>query len=291
MRKYIFVFILPSLLFITSCDKIHNPIEPKKGTYNYELCPPPDSFPAISPCVKKILLEHFTGHKCPYCYEAEENILPQEKNLYGEKMINVSIHASDLAKPNSSGPLTYDFRTNVGDTYYAAFGSPPTLPAGLVNRTYFLSYTSPGILYLSRDNWAGADSAIINMAPEADIRIINEYNNLTRTLCTHLQSEFLNSMAGTFNVVILITEDSIMKPQTKGVSIVPYIHRHVLRDAINGAWGDTLVKNNAIPGVYLKKNYTYTLNPTWDPAKCSVVGFIYDVSNYRIIQAEEKKIM
>jgi hypothetical protein len=291
MKKYTFIpFALVTFLII-SCDRIDDPLE-KKTTTGSVACPQPVSFPADSPFVKKVLLEDFTGHYCSPCYYAQQNQIVSLHNTYGERFIAVGIHAGALAELYPSKGLTYDFRTAVGNDYYQTFGTPNT-PNALVNRKHFSAYSPSGIYYIGASNWIAAVDSTIDDTPEADIRIINNYDPTTRTLCTHTQSKFLNSMSGTFNIVALIIEDSIDKPQAKDISILPsYQHRHVLRDAVNSAWGDTLVKNNATANVFLKKSFpSYVVNSSWNASRCATVVFIYDVSNYRIVQVEEKKIM
>jgi len=76
MKKYL--AILSSILIITSCDIVEgpyltdetiNPIDTTTNTY-----------------VKKVLVEDFTGHKCPNCPDAaresvENNALPLSSQL------------------------------------------------------------------------------------------------------------------------------------------------------------------------------------------------------------------
>ena len=52
-----------------------------------------------------------------------------------------------------------------------------------------------------------------------------------------------------------------------------YNHMHVFRAALNGAWGDDLSVNH---GEVFQKNYSFPMDPSWEPAHCAIVAFVYD---------------
>jgi hypothetical protein len=52
-----------------------------------------------------------------------------------------------------------------------------------------------------------------------------------------------------------------------------YVHNHVLRDAVNGSWGEDVAV--ATDGT-LQKQYTYELNSSWNAENMSVIAFVYN---------------
>ena len=73
-----------SALLITSCDIIEEPfLVPVAGSN--------DTIPVVEK-VRKVLLEDFTGQKCPNCPEAAE-IAHNLKTIYGEQLILLTVHA------------------------------------------------------------------------------------------------------------------------------------------------------------------------------------------------------
>ena len=97
MKKYISLFSL--IFFITSCDVEEGPFITDYNSY-------------VNPN-KKVIIEDFTGHKCPNCPDAARE-MDAIHNIYGDQIIGMAIHVSSFAKPYPS-PFIYDFRTQRGD--------------------------------------------------------------------------------------------------------------------------------------------------------------------------------
>ena len=137
-----------------------------------------------------------------------------------------------------------------------------------------------------------ADSLLL-LPAAADLEITNQYNSSTRTLYSSIQCTFLTPLNGTYKLVVLLTEDSVIAPQKDPGLVRDYAHRYMLRDGITGSWGDTLFTGEAPLSV--TKHYTYTLPSHFkgrapNENSCRVVAYIYNASNYEIIQVEERKI-
>ena len=284
-------FVIFFFTFFSCCDEIDMPYQTKGKI---------DS--TGSNVVRKVLLEDYTGHTCGNCPRAAESA-ESLRQIYGDKLVIMGVHVGFFAEPcpphprpagSPTGSFAADYRTTTGDAYNSFFAvDGPGLPQGMVNR---IGYPTTSHIK-SYSDWGSVISGIINTAPDADIEITNTYNSGTRTLNTSVKTTFLNSLSGSYKLAVLITQDSIIDWQLD-YSLIPdyiqnYVHRHVLRGAINSEWGDSLNTSNGSISVgdSISKSYTnYVVNPLWDDSKCSVVAFIYDSSTYEVIQAEEKKI-
>lgn len=287
MKKY-FLFGLIIAVTIASCDKVKMPyIKTTTGGGD-------TSAPEIK--VRKLLIEEFTGHTCGNCPPAAQTIHTLQTNpQYEGKIIAVTIHSGGWAQV--APPLyTADFHSDEGDTYYIDFEVPYN-PVGMVNRIDYPSNTHMKDV----GEWGSLVSSILAAAPDADIKINNSYDSGTRQLNTSVRCEFLNALNGTYKIVLLLTEDSIVSPQKDYTLPSPsndtnYVHRHLLRDGITSSYGDTLIAGVISAGdtvVTPPFNYTLPLNfnnTTPNPDQCYVVAYIYDAATYEIIQAEEKKI-
>ncbi len=282
------------ILGITSCDFVTLP--EKAG----------GSHPGGTTVQRKVLLEDYTGHKCTACPAAAviaNNLL----QTYGEKLIVIGVHAGFFATPASSGTqyLT-DFRTAAGDTYDdpAFFGvSSVSNPNGLINRKDYTPTTTdhvkaPGI-------WATEVAAELAKPANAKITITNTYNAVNRSLSCAVQSTFLfdTLTGGPYKLIAVITQDSITADQLDGGVYVPaYIHRHVLRDNINGTWGEALVTGTITANAAINKTYNYTFPAAYPAAggasstlcnvnNCHVTAFIYNDATKEVIQVEEAKVI
>ena len=111
-------------------------------------------------------------------------------------------------------------------------------------------------------------------------------------------------MTGTYKLMVVLTEDSIVKPQTDyskppgQQDVLNYVHRHVLRGALTStSWGDSLTTNVAA-GDSITKSINYTLPATFPATNgiapnenlCYVIAYIYNAATYEVVQVEEQKI-
>jgi len=243
--------------------------------------------------VRKLLLEEFTGHTCANCPPGAQTIHTLQ-NTYPDRIISVAIHAGNFAWPTAP-TYTANFQCNEADDYFNFFSIDHN-PVGMVNRRdYPLSHMK------EVGEWGTLVDSILVKAPDAVLQITNNYNSGSRQLTSTVRCEFLNSLNGTYKLVLLLTEDSIVSPQ-KDASLPPpnddltYTHRHMLRDAISStSWGDSLATGFIAAGDTFVKIYNYTLpaifnNTIPDENHCYVVAYIYNAANYEVMQAEEKKI-
>ncbi len=259
---------------VPSCDIVEEPYLVKVGT---------DGGTEPEEKVRKFLLEDFTGQQCPNCPKAAQEA-QSLKAIYGEQLIVVSIHSGPFSVPDDS--YTADFRTPEG-TEIHDFYAPQGYPIGMVSRTVF----GNSVLML-KDNWqyAVADQALLDA--QAWITIENSYNTLTRKLDCTVETEFLEDLAGTYNVCVFILESGIISPQlTSQGKDENYEHNHMLRGSLNGAWGDPVgTDGTAVAGNKTSDTYSFTLPASWNAGHCEVVAFVYNTETLEIVQAEDEAI-
>ena len=70
-----------------------------------------------------------------------------------------------------------------------------------------------------------------------------------------------------------------------GTTNKTYVHHHVLRNAVNGTWGDDC---SVAQGQLWERDYTYTLNDAWKPENISIVAFVYNDAG--VVQATKVKL-
>jgi hypothetical protein len=276
-----------------SCDYIAEPVPPRNSSgWDSVLCPQPQ-FPFIASHQRKVLLEEYTGRKCGNCPEGshEADSIVQ---LYGSKVVSITIHSGYFAKPDASVNYSYDMRSATG-TIYDDFFKVGYLgnPNGMVNRIDYDPNTFSHVKAFT--TWRSNVASQLNLAPEADISIIADYNSTASKICLHIRSEFLTALSDNYRLVLLVTEDSLKKTQ-KDYSLpspsddTSYIHRNVLRDAINGTWGESIGSEAISAGDVFINNYTYPLTSPWNVQQLYIVAYIYDTATYRILQAAQQKV-
>ena len=292
--KKIFYFLLSALvmIFYSSCDKIENPYHPVVAAAE---CPEPE-FPQ-STANRRVLLEEFTGFRCPNCPGATAHANNVLKPAHGDDLILVSIHESSLAEP-TGGNYSADYRTAAGYDYYyyPSWNLSTYVPIGMVNRVSHL-----GSVAVAKDDWSGAINVEKAKPLEVDLQMITEYNPSENKVCLFLQTECISSISGDFNVVVYVLEDSIVDWQiNSSVSGDPaylspedstYVHRHMLLANVNGTWGTEVFTGSADPGEKFLTSFTYNLKPEWVPSHVTFVAYIYERNTMEIHQSVEHHLI
>lgn len=284
MRFSLLVLFLP---FFFSCDKIDYPYERTSVDTS--------ASQKDTVVVRKILIEDYTGFKCGNCPAASKTARQLEQQ-YKDKIIIVGIHSGYFAKPKNGKqgePYTTDLRTVAGEAYNTFWGIDLIgSPQGTANR----NDTMNNSIIISPSAWGTAVELLKDIEAEIKIKITTKYDSANRILNTTVNNGCLKTLYGTHNIVLYFVEDSVIdwqldysKPQGQQ-DVKDYVHRYMLRDNINGTWGDELFKEKIAAGDSIIRNYNYTLKNNWKAEHCSVVAYIYNVATYEIIQTEEKKI-
>src|SRR3989304_9976676 len=191
-KKIIFSAIL--LAFIASCDYIAIPKE------EYTPIPAPEDT-----IIRKILLEDYTGHRCPSCPNAhvQANSLKQQ---YGEQLVVIGVHAGSTSIPNPPLYLV-DYRTTAGNAYDLFF-TIPSYPKGMINR---FGYPANANLLNWGSAWSTTIASLVSLPVEANIEISFTLNG--NLLDVTAKTQMLAEKTGPYKIVALITEDSIVSPQ------------------------------------------------------------------------------
>ncbi len=264
-------------LFVQSCDKIQPPYKDKEGI-------------DCEAGNQNVLIEDYTGHTCVNCPSAAQTA-HEIKELCEERVVIIAVHAGYFAEPKPSGDFTYDFRTEAGNEWNDFFGIISN-PNGVVNRM-----NEDGNYILSPGQWAEVSTELLGQNSPVNIEIENEFDN--NTLTTKVTADFIDDVDGNYSLIVCITEDNIVKPQKNNdhtigdvPEIIDYEHMHVLRAAINGAWGQSFVSGSISNGETVSKTYAQSFDGTdWVSENCNVVAFIYNETDKLVMQVEESKII
>ena len=281
-------FAIICILIFSGCDKIEPPF--------IEGCIDCCGDSNNNEPIKRILVEEFTGHKCSGCPNATRT-LNELAEFYCDHIIIVACHAgpSVFTSPDDYGPLSTDFRTPEYDYIIEEFGGLSSLPKGFINRINNGAFLSSG-------QWGTEIQNLIfdlngeKISPDLDIDINYELKSFENNeIEISISIDYFNQLPGNYNLAVLITESNIISGQKDGnETIEDYIHNHIYRSAVNGAWGEPIEANNT-----MEKNYSFTFNSSnninWNSdwnnmGNCAIVAYVYDTQNNEIIQASEKEI-
>jgi hypothetical protein len=283
---------IAGLAFITACDKIEAPYVIITGTVDTAACPVPE-FPEVTTVQKRVLLEDYTGHTCVNCPKAAI-IAHDLKEVHGDRLVLLAVHAGFFANPTSSGDFTYDFRSEAGTAWDNFFGVGMVgNPNGLIDRKGY-----PSTHIVSPSGWGAAIAAALNAVPVIDLQMINEYDAAERKLCTHVKTKFIAGVDKNLKLVVVLTESGIVKPQKNNDSasgdvplILNYSHNHVLRTAITTTWGSSIATAGTANPEFLVNSFRHIVKDEYVAENCSVIAFVYDDDTKEVLQAVETPVV
>ncbi|MBX7155452.1 MAG: Omp28-related outer membrane protein [Bacteriodetes bacterium] len=252
---------------------------------------------------KRILVEEFTGAWCPWCIDGPVRLAEIEEK-YGDKIITVAIHDNDSM-------TTPEYSDATGLKVMAPF-----FPAGCVNRIYYAAENS-GKVGFGRDQWLTRVTEELAKPAVVDVSLSKvKYNTSTRELTVTVDAKFAEAVSGDIRFNVHIVEDGITGSGTgwdqanaynqlagnekhpwygKGSPVKGFIHNHVFRTTLGGAWGtDGVIPASVKSGDTYTKTYTFTLPSKWNDEKLKIVGLVQmydkDVNSRQILNAVEEEL-
>lgn len=231
---------------------------------------------------RKVLIEDFTGQRCINCPMATLEIEKLQQQYGHDNIIAVGIHSGPLGFKGSA-TLT-GLATELGDEYYNHFGIAYQ-PQGLVNRTGDK---------LDYQQWAAKVYEEIQQM--STLQIVLNCNYDSKSHEANLVVETLGTNGDTQGKLQLwLVEDSVKamqlryneidKPTSGQVQDREYVHNHVLRQAINGTWGDDFSTREGESEIH---KYQFSVNEAWRPEQLSVIAFVYNAKG--VVQVEKVKL-
>lgn len=227
---------------------------------------------------KTVLLHDYTGVRCVNCPAASE-LAHELQASYGERLVVLSVHAGFLAQPVGDFP---DFTTEEGTEWY---NNNSSNPLGSVNRAKLL----PGYT-LQSSAWTDAVAAAFEETQIMELRVENSFDEATRQLKTTVDICQLEDYFENLSVTVCLMEDGIIGKQVAPGGVVDdYVHRHVFRTTLNGAYGDDLDFGDGY-GLYTN-TFKLVLPEEYNADNCYIVAYVYsDTDDMKILQTAIGKV-
>jgi hypothetical protein len=267
---------LPLVAFLSGCDIVEGPkVDPTGFTGS----------------TNKVLIEDFTGHMCGNCPRAHE----QAKTLldtYGDNLVVVAVHAGSFARVVPSLGYDYDFNTPLGTALEAEYQADNAgLPKGMVNRRQWA-----GKYLTNYADWGAAVSTVLAESPMLGMEISTSFENSSRQLDVEVNMEYFEAGNADHQLMVLITEDSIVAKQSDyslaSGYVGAYVHNHVLRTVITpGNYGVPVKGNTIFVAEQITKSFSITLPPDIREEHCHVVAYVLDNVTHEIYQVEESTLL
>lgn len=268
MKTTKILIILSTILFaVLSCDKIDPPyvIEPEKPKTE-----------------KHAFLEFYTGHLDASAPISIEKLMTL-KDEYGDRLRIMSLHAGENAAVIEA-PFNVDFTTDAGDDYFTHFNIQTSNNA-LIDRSEY-----EGSKVISPINWDTCVKKQLAEDGEVQISITPE---LTESILSGtVQLEMYNDISSQLAVQLYLVEDSISGAQQgQNGAVDNFLHRYVLRDVLNGKWGEELASVSYTYGDKVDISIAeYSIPENWNKSRLSIIAMVYDKASEAVLQVSEQSI-
>jgi thiol-disulfide isomerase/thioredoxin len=265
------------LVSLSACDVIEGPkVDPNGFTGS----------------ANKVLVEDFTGHMCGNCPRAHETAAALQET-FGENVVVVAVHAGGFARVIPAIGYGADYNTEMGTELEAFYRADALtgLPIGLVNRRLWGSSALTPYA-----DWSANVSTVLAEAPKMRLDVATTYTADDRTLTVNADLEYFTEGDADHQIVVLITEDSIISKQSDyslaAQHVDDYVHMHVLRGVVTpgGTWGTPVKGNTIVLGETFDLTYSIVLDPAWVPEHCNVVVYVQDNATKEVLQVEEAHV-
>ena len=207
-----------------------------------------------------VLIEDFTGQRCINCPSATDEILRLQE-LYGEEaVIAVAIHCGPFAFTTNSRLV--GLKNDLGDEYYN-YWHPDHQPIGMINRGEMLDYSA----------WNAEVREYLQQTSPVSINL----STVVFEGILSVQVEVMGTDGDTDgHLQVWLVEDNIVAFQLlpDGTRRDDFLHRHVLRAAVNGTWGTPIRVTEGETSEFRFSNFP--LDDEWTVSELSVVAFVYN---------------
>ncbi|MBK6609954.1 MAG: Omp28-related outer membrane protein [Sphingobacteriales bacterium] len=232
---------------------------------------------------KVVLIEEFTGFKCPNCPKGAE-VIAQLEDQYPNKIAAISIHAGFFAENPNIGNGDPEFRTPEGNYLNDALLLPEGYPSAAIDRlNQDGQLTNPNY-----NSWGGVVMPRLSTTPPAFVHTYSTYDSITRLLTAYVQVRFKETVADPVQISLTLTESGMVANQTQPDNSIKtdYVHKHVLRKMLTNAEGTPLSASDQTAGRIVVRKFTYTLPNTFNAKNCHLVAFAhYNGATKEVIQA------
>lgn len=294
MKKQLLVAVVSGALMMGSCKEKGPAIDfsnVKSADSTWLLSSPEPVQP------RNVLVEEVTGVKCPNC-PAGAKSLKDIDEANQDRLVIIALHAGNLTSPidDPAHPSKYDLRNNSVLGVYQFFGSEPSKPAAVIDRTaeganYFLD---------NRTKWPNVLDARLATSSPIRLSMTSSYNPETREDTITIRVSYTSAVSKPQSIIIAVAENHIIDPQYNGTAVIDdYEHEHVFRDFVTPLNGSDFLNDYPTKeaGRVYQRTYIYKVpdvafgeeKTKWNLDNCKLVGFVFNNQSpdFEVAQAIE----
>jgi len=233
-------------------------------------------FVSIEAQNKNVILEEFTGVRCPNCPQGHTTAA-QILEANPDRVWVVGYHPfnSSYTEPYSGDP---DFRRHHADALYTVpyCGSERFMPSAFINRREYA-----GEKIQSRGAWTNYTTQHLAEPSPLNVGLGTNYDEGSKQLEIIVEIYYTDDVADENTINVLFTESGMVAQQSGGT--VDYVHSHVFRETSTAQWGDIITESTS-QGSYIQRTFTFDNSAEeYDMEECEVVAFVVNSTNEEIV--------
>jgi len=294
MKNTVFA-VLGLFAFFVGCDIVEDPYPAREIIGDCDQAFNDTVYNDTNYIGRRIMLEEFTGHKCPNCPAGQE-IAEDIHDQYPDDFFSVAVHNSgSFSSPDSKYPA--DYETETGEKLKINY-AVNAFPSGLINRSEI-----NGQNVVDYRVWEAEVSSLLQdpiySAPRFKVVLENIYNPDCRVLRVRGNISASQSLSGEYYITGYVLESGIISKQTDNRVAEPiedYEHNHMLRVGFPDNGTGKFIFSNPNEGesfdmtLSREEEIATTLDESWVEDNLKVVVFIYELNTGEVVFAEEMKL-
>ncbi|MFN5942967.1 MAG: Omp28-related outer membrane protein [Bacteroidota bacterium] len=284
--KFAFFIPLSVIVLFSACTKEIGP------AIDFSKVQAKDTFymaPVENAQLKNVLIEEFTGVKCPNCPDGH-NIVATIQNANPSRVIAIGYYPFGQAQTEPLKDLTKaDFRIADATELSTLLGGIQFLPIAAVDRKMF-----GGAILTARTLWSSNVQARLAVATPINMQLSVSYDDASREAIIKTTLKYTSALSTKHNISLAIYENNLVDAQEYPTYIESsYTFKHVLRDVITPVGGASVLDSltTKVAGLVFEKTILYTLPAKWNPSNCKIVAFVHDAAATKeVYQVIEKSV-
>lgn len=243
--------------------------------------------PIATPELKNVVIEEFTGVRCPNCPQGHQ-IIKSIKQTNPDRIVAVSLHPiNSLGAPYSFS--VQDFRTQQAQSLFDYFGQIGLQPAASIDR---MKFSGENAVLLDKNKWTGYVNQQLSVATPINVNVEPIYDSVTRELTAVIELHYTQSIAEENRLTVAITESEIVTAQLDGSVIDTfYTHKDIMRTFLTALQGDQITATT-VAGRVVRKVYKVTLDALWKPENMKLTAYVHQFNNIKnVYQGKEVEIL
>ena len=284
--KFALFIPISAIILLSACTKEIGP------AIDFSKVQAKDTFymaPVENAQLKNVLIEEFTGVKCPNCPDGH-NIVATIQNANPSRVIAIGYYPFGQAQTEPLKDLTKaDFRIADATELSTLLGGIQFLPIAAVDRKMF-----GGAILTARTLWSSNVQARLAVATPINMQLSVSYDDATREAIIKTTLKYTSALSTKHNISLAIYENNLVDAQEYPTYIdSSYTFKHVLRDVITPVGGASVLDSltTKAAGLVFEKTILYTLPAKWNPSNCKIVAFVHDAAATKeVYQVIEKSV-